>query len=640
MSVSTEETPQSRPAGSGVIRFFQFQSQSLFLKLLLAFGTAACVFLLAANWINYFESRSALETQLNYSVIRELQDTGHQLDMFIEKCGARCEPIVSREFANHHTPDEMRSFLVDLLARTTNNEAFDFYITYEKMDYRNPDSDLVVDRLSWPKTYCATYDYHASTQDWYHVPSITLNPYLTEPYYDLGSVNQSMVSYTIPLLDASKQFLGVVGVDILLTSITNLVAQLDVIPGRDSSQEHAFVVSPGGRLISHPNAKLLPALNRPGVKIDALPEGKFINNTPNGFALARIDGEQRRIYWATAPFTGWKVVINVSQQSLMGPINALTKQMAGGTVITLGAMLGMIYLLARRMSRPLRELAHSTRQLASKVAPAAAATMPADEIGMINRSVRHLTDYQKELDRANRELESFAYSISHDLRAPLRAITGFCGILQEDYGSKLDAEGQELCGHIQGGAREMNQLIDDLLKFSRMSRAPMKMEPVNMGELAGTTFATVATAAPGQQAELNLGPLPEAVGDAALLRQVWINLLSNAVKFSARREQPRIVVSGEIAGKEAIFTVQDNGAGFDPQHAGKLFGVFQRLHRASEFEGTGVGLAIVHRIIERHGGRIWAEGKPGAGATFYFALPVSAPTPRPNEQVSEPQTAG
>jgi signal transduction histidine kinase len=606
----------------------------------LAFGTAACVILLAANWINYFESRSALETQLNYSVIRELQDTGHQLDLFIKKCGARCDPIVSRELANRHTPDELRSFLVDLLARTPTNEAFDFYITYEKMDYRDPDSDLVVDRLSWPKTYYATYDYHEARQEWYHVPKVTQLPHLTEPYYDLGSVNQSMVSYTIPLLDASNQFLGVAGVDILLTSITNLVAQLDVIPGRDTSQEHAFVVSKAGKLISHPNAGLLPSRSFAGTNVDAVPEGKFIRNTLNGFAMARIDGEQRRIYWATAPFTEWKVVLNISQQALMGPINALTKQMAGGTVITLGAMMGMIYLLARRMSRPLRELAHSTRQLASKVAPAATATMPADEIGMIDRSVRHLTDYQKELDRANRELESFAYSISHDLRAPLRAISGFCAILQEDYGAKLDAEGQEICGYIQSGVREMSQLIDDLLKFSRLSRAPMKVEPVNMRELAAAAFATVAADAPAQPAAVfDLGPLPEACGDAALLRQVWINLLSNAVKFSARREQPRIVVAGEGSGKEAIFTVQDNGAGFDPQHAGKLFGVFQRLHRSSEFEGTGVGLAIVHRIVERHGGRIWAEGKPGVGATFHFALPVSAPKPGPGENVSQSRTA-
>jgi len=642
VSVSAEENPQSQPqpAGSGITRLFQFQSHSLFLKLLLAFGTAACVLLLAANWMSYFESRSALETQLNASVVRALQDTGRKLDLFIQKCGARCEPIVSRELANRHTPDELRSFLVDLLARTPNDEAFDFYIAYENMDYRNPDSDLVVDRLSWPKTYYAVYDYHEARQEWYHVPKLTHQPHLTEPYYDLGSVNQSMVSYTVPLLGASNRFLGVVGVDILLASITNLAAKLDVIPGPDASQEHAFVASQAGKLISHPNAALLPSRTFAGASIEAVPEGKYIRATPDGFALARIAGEQRRIYWATAPFTQWKVIINVSQQALMGPINSLTKQMAVGTVITLGAMLGMTYLLAKRMSRPLRALAHSTHQLAAQVAPADAAMMPGDEIGVIDRSVRRLTDYQRELDRANRELESFSYSVSHDLRAPLRAISGFTGILQEDYGTQLDAAGQEVCGHIQRGVREMSQLIDDLLRFSRLSRAPMRLEPVNMHELAAEAFATVAPAGPGQTAEFQLGPLPEVLADEALLRQVWINLLSNAVKFSARREQPRIVVSGEASGMEAIFTVEDNGAGFNPEYASKLFGVFQRLHSSSEFEGTGVGLAIVHRIIERHGGRVWAEGKPGVGATFHFTVPIAEPKPGSDESPNQSRTAG
>lgn len=243
------------------------------------------------------------------------------------------------------------------------------------------------------------------------------------------------------------------------------------------------------------------------------------------------------------------------------------------------------------------------------------------EIGELDTSFRELADYQAEIDRANRELEAFSYSVSHDLRAPLRAIDGYTRILLEDYAPKLDEEGRRVCGVICDSVNNMGQLIDDLLNFSRLSRAALSPALVDMHALAAAEYRNTGAAAPA----FELSPLPPAVGDARLLRQVWVNLISNAVKFSSQREQPMIRVTGQERERDILYTVEDNGAGFDMQYASKLFGVFQRLHSAQEFEGTGVGLAIVQRVVERHGGRVWAESVLGEGATFHFTLPKRRP---------------
>lgn len=225
-----------------------------------------------------------------------------------------------------------------------------------------------------------------------------------------------------------------------------------------------------------------------------------------------------------------------------------------------------------------------------------------------------------ELETVNRELESFAYSVSHDLRAPLRAIDGFTHILHEEYASRLDTEGNRLCSIISSNARRMGQLIDDLLAFSRLGRTEFKQVPVDMTALAATVFDELTIARNREQIIFNLAPLPPVVGDPGLLRQVWVNLLDNAVKFSTRAEQPAIAVEALEQGGEIVYAVSDNGAGFDMRYTGKLFGVFQRLHGEKEFPGTGLGLALAQRIVQRHGGRIWGEGVPGAGATFFFTL--------------------
>ncbi|HEX7953738.1 MAG TPA: PAS domain-containing protein [Burkholderiales bacterium] len=228
-----------------------------------------------------------------------------------------------------------------------------------------------------------------------------------------------------------------------------------------------------------------------------------------------------------------------------------------------------------------------------------------------------------QLEAANKELESFSYSVSHDLRAPLRAIDGFSKIFAEDYGTQLDDEGRRLLKVIRDNSQRMGALIDDLLAFSRLGRQALSNELVDMRALAAEAVDHVRVTGPGANASVLIHDLPEARGDPILIKQIWINLLSNALKYSSTRPSPVVEVGALVAQGArgyATYFVKDNGVGFDMRYYDKLFGVFQRLHQIEDFPGTGVGLAIVHRLVTRHGGRVWAEAEQDKGATFYFSM--------------------
>jgi hypothetical protein len=247
----------------------------------------------------------------------------------------------------------------------------------------------------------------------------------------------------------------------------------------------------------------------------------------------------------------------------------------------------------------------------------------------LRREVAELQERERlrseELAAAYRDLESFSYSISHDLRAPLRTIDGFAKMLEEDFAEPLGEEGRRLLGIVRGGSQKMDRLIVGLLEFSQAGRRPLDLSPIDMTLMAQSAAAEVMALYTGAPPSLDIGDLPPAAADSTVMHQVWYNLIGNALKYSAKRPEPRIKVSGRVEGREAIYQVEDNGAGFDMAYADKLFGVFQRLHKAQDFAGTGVGLAIVHRIVTRHGGRIWAHGERDVGACFQFALPAIAP---------------
>ncbi len=233
-------------------------------------------------------------------------------------------------------------------------------------------------------------------------------------------------------------------------------------------------------------------------------------------------------------------------------------------------------------------------------------------------AMRHLN---AQLATANKELEAFSYSVSHDLRAPLRHINGFVEMLKAHEGPRLDAAGQNYMNTIMNSAKRMGHLIDDLLIFSRIGKSEMRTRKVVLAALVRDVMNDLQAEITGREVTWHVDSLPEVCGDAAMLRQVWVNLMGNALKYTRTRARAEIEIGGRREEEEYVFFVRDNGVGFDPQYADKLFGVFQRLHHSAEFEGTGVGLANVRRIIQRHGGRTWAEGRIDGGATFYFSLP-------------------
>ena len=246
------------------------------------------------------------------------------------------------------------------------------------------------------------------------------------------------------------------------------------------------------------------------------------------------------------------------------------------------------------------------------------------EIRVLNEGLeRRVTERTAEIEAVNRNLESFSYSVSHDLRTPLRAIDGFSQALLEDYASTLDEQGKDFLQRVRAATQHMGHLIDDLLVLSRVTRSEMRREPANLSALAESVIDELQHAEPQRRVEITVEPDLQAVGDPQLLRIVLTNLLSNAWKFTGRQPQPRIEFGAlrDAAGVPTYF-VRDNGAGFDMAYADKLFGAFQRLHSPSEFPGTGIGLATVQRIVQRHGGQVRAEGLPGQGATFFFTLPA------------------
>jgi signal transduction histidine kinase len=335
------------------------------------------------------------------------------------------------------------------------------------------------------------------------------------------------------------------------------------------------------------------------------------------------------------------LITEVDQAEAYTPTNALAQ--AIGTIVL--ALILIVtasgFLLARTITRSLSRLVAGAVEIGSGNLDHRVGTESRDEIGELSRAFdrmaaelkatvvrrdeleRRVRERTTQLEEANREMEAFTYSVSHDLRAPLRAIDGYTRILLEDYQPLLDAEGKRICSVITDSTHKMSDLIDDLLALSRLGRSELNPVRINMEEMANVVFQELTTPKSRKRIDFRINSAPPASGDAALLRQVWTNFISNAIKFSSQRKMAVISVHSEIREHEVIYAVRDNGVGFDMQYAHKLFGVFQRLHSVKEFEGNGVGLAIVQRIIHRHGGRVWAEGETGAGASFYFSLPYN-----------------
>ena len=367
-------------------------------------------------------------------------------------------------------------------------------------------------------------------------------------------------------------------------------------------------------------------------------------------------GEDILAAYTYIPRTQWGFVSKQDIDELNVPVNTLIKNLVVIFIISAIVVILIVLWIAKRISKPIVNLNTAAQKIKKGDYSAKVTASYCDELGSLANSFNKMTDsiesnitiqeeqniklqvQQKQLKEKNRELditntkleasnselEAFAYSVSHDLRTPLRAIDGFSRILVEDYASKLDKEGQRIGSVVQDNAIKMGKLIDDLLAFSSLGRTSMTYSKINMKEMVKANYHEATYEEERKKIKLTVDELTDVEGDVNMMRQVWMNLISNAVKFSSHRKQAVISISCHNEENQITYIIKDNGAGFNMKYKQNLFAVFKRLHSEKEFKGTGVGLALVQRIIIRHGGKIWADSEIDKGATFCFSLPISS----------------
>jgi signal transduction histidine kinase len=429
-------------------------------------------------------------------------------------------------------------------------------------------------------------------RDWYRSVARTGRPYVSRVYRRAGPPERNVFVAAIPIKSESGAMIAMLLLEMRADLFFEWTRGVEV-----GDRGVVYVVDQRGFLAYHPHRAPQEEL----ADYSRVPAVQRVLRGGRGVDVIADPGTREKHVVAYQPIggQGWGVVLSEPADAVFALRNDQLKWMIFTYLLSI-VSLGALAYLGSRIVVHRRQI-----QVASETH------------SELERRVHERT---LELERANRELESFSYSVSHDLRAPVRAIEGFARILEEEAGAHLDAEARRYLGMVRDNGRRMGVLIESLLEFSRLGRRPLNVADTEMEELARDVFEELVGGLP-KTPEFALAPMPRARCDRALMRQVWTNLLSNAIKFAGKTAAPRIEVGGEPRDAESVYYVRDNGAGFDMRYYEKMFGVFQRLHGDQEFQGTGVGLALVQRIVERHGGRIWAEGKVGEGATFWFALP-------------------
>jgi signal transduction histidine kinase len=455
----------------------------------------------------------------------------------------------------------------------------------DRLFLTDPKGTLTADMPALP----AVRGRNFSFRDWYQGVSQNWQPYVSNVYKRTAEPQLNVIAVAVPIKTENQSVIGILVLQLPLNALLEWVKGIDVGPSG-----FVYIVDRVGRIATHPKF----ALDRDVIDFSTVPSVRKALSGQRGIEVAwnPIEKEERLTAYEPVPGYGWGVIVQEPTSTAFEArdVNLRRILIAYGLIVLVAGALA--FFILRAMSERERV---------------------AQEIGKLNEDLKQKA---VELEAANKELEAFSYSVSHDLRAPLRAIDGFARILMDKHMPQLLPEAQRYLKLVRDNATQMGELIDDLLAFSRLSRQPLKRQPVNPGDLARQVLQEIRPDQNGRHLQVSIGDLPPCQADPALLKQVFTNFLSNALKFTRRRDPAQIDIGSLNGNGEPVYFVKDNGVGFDMKYADKLFAVFQRLHRAEEYEGTGVGLAIVQRVIHRHGGRVWVEAETEKGATFYFTL--------------------
>ena len=432
-------------------------------------------------------------------------------------------------------------------------------------------------------------------RDWYQGVMRTGKPYISRVYRRAALPQRNVFVAAVPIKSSTGEMLGILVVQVRSDTFFGWIKDVDTGPGG-----FIYVVDQRGILASHPKYPPQGDL----VDYSSVPVVQRVLQKNHGVEIEfnPVESEKGVVAYAPIAKHGWGVVLAQPTATVFAAKDDQLRRVQVAYGLALIFIACVVFLVFR--------IAVQRRQ--------------ADEDRRVKAQLEHRVAVRTEqLEATNKELESFSYSVSHDLRTPLRAISGYTRMLEEDHGARLDEDAKRCLTVVRKEAGRMAELIDDLLAFSRLGREHFKATAIDMMALVQEVAGELRPAAvPATQIEVD--SLPPASGDRATLRQVWVNLIGNAIKFSGKCDQPRVRISGKKLQVETVYRIEDNGAGFDMRYYNKLFGVFQRLHGIEEFPGTGIGLAIVQRVVARHRGRVWAESEPGRGAVFYFSLPNGA----------------
>lgn len=463
----------------------------------------------------------------------------------------------------------------------------------DRLFLASPDGTLMAD---FPQLAGARGQNFAD-RDWYQGVSREWRPFVSPVYKRATAPRLNVFAVAVPVLKEAGGVAGILVLQVHLTgSFFGWTKDIDIGPGG-----MAYIVDQKGQVAFHSKSR-----GEEIADFSALPVVRQMRQGKDGVLVAfdPADKEETIFAYASAESSGWGVVAQQPARTSLGLLtrDQQLKRLLGAYGLLLLLSVSMVYLAYRMVVQ--RRLAREDHRIKAE----------------LERCVAERT---AQLEAANRELESFSYSVSHDLRGPLRGMDGFSQMLLEDYGDKLDDAGKDALGRIRAASQRMGNLIDDLLRLSQMTRAELNSTPVDLSAIAREIADAIDREQPGRSVEWVIEPGLGIRADRALIRVAMQNLLQNAWKFTGRTAKPSIRVGALERDGKTVYFVADNGVGFDMAYADNLFGAFQRLHHAGDFPGSGIGLALVRRIIRRHGGEIWAEAKDGAGATFFFTVKQS-----------------